>query len=158
VKEVRQKITGGEGIFERLASEHGEIGTLLRRVAASTSGSDVRTELYPKIREDLLAHAKAEEQEVYSKFRNIPELSGKMSHSADEHHRIEELIRQLDGMSTTEDRWGEVFRELTMLVQKHVLEEEQQIFSAAKKAMSKEESIALEEQYLRSKDEVIRTL
>lgn len=158
MKGFRQKITGGAGIFERLATEHGEVGTMLRRVAATTDRSDARKELYPKIREDLLAHAKAEEKEVYSRFRAIPELSGKMDHSADEHHRIEGYLQQLDALPIDGERWGEVFRELATLVQKHVMEEELQIFPDAKRALTREESESLEQQYLIAKDEVIRTL
>jgi hemerythrin superfamily protein len=151
LKGAKQALTGGAGIFERLSTEHGEISTLIRRVAATTAGSDVRTELFPKIRSELAAHARAEEKEVYSTFRGIPEIAGKMDHSADEHHRIESYLEQLSTMPFTDDRWGEVFREMMMLVQTHVVEEEQQIFPAAKKALTEDQSKALEERYLESK-------
>ena len=152
IKGARQRLTGGAGIFERLATEHGEVSTMIRRVAATTDDSDVRRELYPKIREQLLAHAHAEEKEVYSTFRTIPELAGKMDHSADEHHRIESYFQQLDAIPMTDDRWGTVFREMMTLVQSHVVEEEMQIFPDAKKAITKERSELLESRYLDEKE------
>lgn len=151
VKGAKQKLTGGEGIFERLATEHGEISTMIRRVAASTDESDVRKELFGKIRSELLAHSRAEEKEVYSRFRSIPELASRMNQSADEHHRIEAFLDQLAGMDITEDRWIEVFRDMMQLVQKHVTEEEQQVFPVAKKALSTEQSKELEDTYLQEK-------
>jgi hemerythrin superfamily protein len=151
LKGARQALTGGAGIFERLATEHGEISTLIRRVAATTETSDVRRELFTRIRTDLLAHAHAEEKEVYSSFRSMPSLAGKMDHSADEHHRIEGYLTQLDAMPMTDGRWIGVFREMMMLVQKHVMEEELQIFPLAKKALSKGQSEELENRYLESK-------
>ncbi|MDQ3031088.1 MAG: hemerythrin domain-containing protein [Myxococcota bacterium] len=158
VKGVRQALTGGAGIFERLATEHGEISTMIRRVAATTDDSDVRKELYPRIRSELLAHAKAEEKEVYSRFRTLPSLADKMGDAADEHHRIESLFDQLDAMSITDDQWISTFREMMTLVQKHVMEEELQVFPKAKKELSKEQSEELEGRYLDAKEDALTSL
>lgn len=152
LKGVRQEVTGGTGIFARLSTEHGEISTMIRRVAASGKHSNVRGELYPEIRRQLLAHAHAEEKEVYSVFRNVPELSGRMDHSADEHHEIERLLGELDAMKMTDDRWIETFRHLMGKVQKHVMEEEMQIFPVAKDAFGEQRSKALERTYLAAKE------
>lgn len=158
VKGARQALTGGAGIFERLATEHGEISTMIRRVAASTDDSDVRKELYPRIRSELLAHAKAEEKEVYSQFRLLPSLADAMDEAADEHHRIEDFFEQLDSMSTSDDRWISVFRDMMTLVQKHVMEEELQVFPKAKKELSKDQSEALESRYLDAKEDMIAAM
>lgn len=158
VKGARQEVTGGSGIFARLAKEHGEISTMIRRVAASGKDSDARRDLYPKIRQELLAHARAEEKEVYSVFRDVPELAGKMNQSADEHHEIERAIGELDGMPMTDDRWGEVFRGLMTTVQKHVMEEEMQVFPVAKKAFGEGRAEELEGIYLKAKDREIEAL
>ena len=52
----------------------------------------------------------------------------------------------------TDDRWGNVFREMMMLVQSHVMEEEMQIFPVAKKSITKENSELLESRYLDEKE------
>jgi hemerythrin superfamily protein len=140
-------VTGGAGIFERLATEHGEISTLIRRVAVTADGSEVRKTLYARIRTELGAHARAEEQEVYSTFRTLPELAGKIDAAADEHHRIEHFLRQLDAIAIDDRRWITIFREMMRLVQKHVLEEELVVFPAAKRAISREHSHQLEARF-----------
>ncbi len=152
MKGVRQEMTGGTGIFARLSTEHGEISTMIRRVAASGKHSKVRDELFPEIRRQLLAHAHAEEKEVYSVFRNIPELSDRMTQSADEHHEIERMLDELGTMNKADDGWIEKFRGLMGLVQRHVMEEEMQIFPKAKDALGRERSQELERIYLKTKE------
>jgi hemerythrin superfamily protein len=152
MKGMRQALTGGAGIFERLATEHGEVGTMLRRVALTGERSDARDELYEKIRTELRAHATAEEKKVYSRFRQIPELAEKMGHAADEHHEIETYLSKLDEMEPDDDQWIHLFREMAMKVQHHVVEEELRIFPIAKKALSKEEAEELESIYLDAKE------
>lgn len=152
VKGARQAMTGGAGIFERLATEHGEISTMIRRVAVSRDKSRIRAELFPRIRRDLLAHARAEEKEVYSSFRAIPELAERAAHAADEHHEIEHMLDELHRMPMDEDAWSTKFRELMRLVQRHVIEEELTIFPKAKKSFTRSQSEELEGRYLRKKD------
>lgn len=152
LKGARQQMTGGTGIFARLASEHGEISTMIRRVAASGSHSKIRDELFPEIRRQLLAHARAEEKEIYSVFRQIPELSEQMSKSTDEHHEIERMLDELENMNKSSDQWIEKFRGLMGLVQRHVMEEEMQVFPKAKAELDRERSQELERIYLDAKE------
>lgn len=148
---MRQVLTGGRGIFDRLATEHGEVGTMLRRVALTTDDSEVRDELYEKIRVELRAHAHAEESVVYARFRQIPGLAEEIRHAADEHHEIETYLAKLDQIDPNDDQWIDLFRELTMKVQRHVIEEELKIFPLAKRAMTREQSEELESVYLDAK-------
>lgn len=157
-KGAKQKLTGGEGIFARLASEHGEISAMLGRVAGSGEDSDARRELYPKIRRELLSHARAEEKEVYSVFRDVPDLSGKMNQSVQEHNQIENAIAELDRLPMSDERWTEVCRELVKTVQEHVREEEGDIFPVAKEAFGEGRAEELEAIYLKAKDVELESL
>jgi hemerythrin superfamily protein len=152
VKGARQALTGGSGIFERLATEHGEISTMIRRVSVSGHDSKVRSELFPRIRRELLAHARAEEREIYASFRAIPELAEHMERSADEHHQIERLLDELNMMPVTDDAWITKLREMMKLVQRHVMDEELTVFPKAKKSISRGQSEELEGRYLRAKE------
>lgn len=157
VKGARQALTGGSGVFERLATEHGEISTMIRRVSVSGHDSKVRAELFPRIRRELLAHARAEEREVYSSFSTIPELAEHMTHSAEEHHEIERMLDELNLMPVTDDTWITKLRELMKLVQRHVMDEELTVFPKAKKSISRGQSEELEGRYLRAKEAELGT-
>lgn len=152
VKGARQVLTGGAGVFERLATEHGELSTMIRRVAVSRDDSTVRAELFPRIRRELLAHARAEEKEVYANFRTIPELTEHMSRSTEEHDEIEAMLDELNTKPMTDESWIIRFRELMKLVQRHVMDEELTVFPKAKKSLSRGQSEELEGRYLRAKD------
>lgn len=158
LKSARQAITGGVGIFQRLAEDHGEISTLMRRVAASHEGSHVRAELFPTIRMELLAHARAEEKEVYSVFRAVPELAARMDRSVNEHETVARMLEQLTHMSMNDERWMEVFRELLAHVHEHVIEEEQVVFPIAKDALTRERSEQISESFLRQKEIELNSL
>lgn len=152
VKGARQALTGGSGVFERLATEHGEIATLIRRVAVSGHGSSIRAELFPRIRRELLAHARAEEKEVYASFRAIPELAEHVTHSVDEHHEIERMLDELNVMPVSDEAWIGKLRTLMKRVQRHVMDEELTVFPKAKKSLSRGQSEELEGRYLRAKE------
>src|ERR1700753_193722 len=62
---VKAGFNGLRGVCLHLAEEHGEVGALMKRVSKSTD-AEVRRELYPQIRADLLAHEHGELSEVYS--------------------------------------------------------------------------------------------
>jgi hemerythrin superfamily protein len=158
VKGAKQALTGGAGIFQRLAEEHGEISTMIRRVAASTHGSPVRAELFPRIKEELLAHAKAEEKEVYPVFRSLPEMEHLIGDAVNEHGKVDRMLRELSAMSYSDDRWIVIFRELMSEVQHHVLDEEQKVFPKAKRAMTREQSEELEGRFLRTKEGLVGSL
>jgi hemerythrin superfamily protein len=151
IKGAKQALTGGAGIFQILAEQHGEIGTMIRRVGASTKGSETRRELVPRIRRELLAHAKAEEKEVYPVFSTLPELSGKMVRSTQEHARMEELLNECDALGYDSDEFIERWHVFAAEVEKHVIEEEQQIFPKAKDALTREQSEALEVKFMQAR-------
>lgn len=158
VKGARQEVTGGSGIFARLSKEHGEITAMLGRVAASGQDSDARREVYPKLRHDLLSHVRAEEKEIYSALRDIPELTEKMKHSVEEHHEIERAVAELDRTSMSDERWTEIARGLMKTVQEHVREEEGDIFPVGKKAFGEGRAEELEGIYLKAKDRELEAL
>jgi hemerythrin superfamily protein len=151
LKGAKEAITGGVGIFKRLATEHGEITMLVRRVAASSKDAPIRAELLPKIRRELTAHAKAEEAEVYPVFRTLSVIGVAMDKSVTEHETVMGLLDQLEHMSTADDRWIEVFRDFAEKLHAHILDEEQTYFPRAKDALTRSQSEGLEERYVRAK-------
>jgi hemerythrin superfamily protein len=148
IKEVKQEITGGKGIFACLAKQHGEVGTLIRRVGMSTKDSSVRRELVPRIREELLSHAKAEEKEVYSVFRTLPALFGEMDHQKEEHEEITAKLNECIALGVDHEDFFSKWHAFAALVEKHVIEEEQKIFPKAKKALDEAQSEELERKFL----------
>src|SRR5262249_23227849 len=66
VKVVKARFLGLVGVFKTLTKQHGEITALLELAKISDHKF---TELWPKIRQELLSHEKAEVREVFPELR-----------------------------------------------------------------------------------------
>jgi len=146
-KSLGKALSGYPAIFRHLAGEHGEVATLMKRVADSTNDSEIRAELFPEIRRSLLAHAKAEEKEFYEPLRHHSETSGLIPQAIEEHRRIEELLEQLQRQSLATDDWLATFRTFKQAVEQHVEHEEEQLFPAAKQALTSEQAEQMDRRY-----------
>jgi hemerythrin superfamily protein len=158
LRAAKEVIQGHAGIFKRLAEEHGEVSVMLKRVAASTPDSDVRRELFPKIRQELLSHAKAEESEFYSLLRSREETSELVADSLEDHQEMEDLLAELSAMEPSSASWKDTFDRLVVAVQEHVKQEEDELFSEASDILSKEEAQEIEQRFLASKADFMAKL
>jgi hemerythrin superfamily protein len=141
------------GIFTQLMKEHGEVGALLKRVAM-TSDPQVRRELFPEIRESLLAHEEGELTELYPVLRQHSETRAMAIEHDAEATQLRDVIQVLHTTAFDAPTWGETFKQLVSLVEHHVQEEESQYFPKANDVLGKERAEQLETAYLRIKGQV----
>lgn len=155
-KQVKSKLSGDHGILNTLAKEHGEVSGLMMRIEASkddSDGADTRRDLFEKMVVELLSHAHVEERLFYSALERYPESQSKMKDARNEHHDMERIIGELDGIPYSSTEWMARFSELKDLVLHHVEEEESDIFDIAKDVMSKDELKAFDERYLEERQQ-----
>ncbi len=146
VKSAKATVEGLRGVFKKLTQEHGEVTALLLRVKAS-SDEDLRRDLFPKIRAELLAHESGERSEVYPVFRQHPELEKIAADHDREATELEQMLDQLDHTPVTDPSWGPSFEKLVELVSHHTHEEENDYFPEAMKVLGDEEAERLLEPY-----------
>jgi hemerythrin superfamily protein len=147
---IKHAAKGHTGILKKLAEEHAEVATLLKR-CTQTDDPDKREELFLKIREDLLSHAKAEEKIFYAKLEKAGNANKLITQSREDHREVEDMVERLSSMGYEGEDWGELCEELEASVSEHVETEEKQLFDQAKKALSNDELKSLERQYLEAK-------
>jgi hypothetical protein len=157
VKAAKAKVKGLTGVFEQLTREHGEVSALLLRVRSS-SDPKVREELFPTIRAELLTHEKGEVADVYSAFREHPELVDFADDHDTEALRLQTILGRLAEMDYADASWSGLFGELVELVTRHVKLEEDKYFPAASRIMGREESERLLEQYMATKQGAMQNL
>ena len=132
-------------IYDRLEKDHDTQRALIDAVQASAPGSEERTELWTRLRNELEAHASAEEQAFYSKLMAEPDGTDDTRHAVEEHQEMHEMIAKLDAMDTGADVWNQMFGELAHKVLHHVDEEEDEFFPDARETLSDaQEDAALE--------------
>jgi hemerythrin superfamily protein len=146
-KAAAKALGGYPGIFRHLAGEHGEVATLMKRVASASHDVETRAELFPEIRVHLLAHAKAEEKEFYEPLRQYPTVAGMIPQAIEEHRRIEEYLQRLDREGSATDSWLATFQDLLKTVEAHVEREESEMFPAAKQALEPRKAEEIRQRY-----------
>lgn len=155
VQGIVKRLEGYKGIFRRLAEEHAEVSVLLRRVLASSEVAEVRRDLFPKIRKEILSHARAEEQEFYSVLERYMETRDFVEHSGTDHRRIEILLDQLSVSDPAQPAWTETFRTLVQAIDDHVDDEEKRLFPIAKELLSEADVNAMEERFVAAKRSIL---
>jgi hypothetical protein len=163
-KQAKAALAGDAGVLNTLEGEHAEVGMLMR--ALMDEGHDdhdpealeCRRALYSRIRVQLLAHAKAEAQELYGVLELRPSTREDSLHAELEHREIEHLIRRLDHMSESDIGWMPTFATLQMKVEAHVREEEEIFFDEAKLVLDNDELREIDDRYRAAKRRYVELL
>jgi hemerythrin superfamily protein len=155
-KAAKAALEGLTGVFRHLAKEHGEVSALLLRLKAS-SDPDVRRELWPTIRRELLAHERGEIKELYPILRS----NSQTEEMANEHDRdageLDRAIEAVTAAAVDSANWSSALDVLVERVQQHVHQEEDEYFPTAQRVF-KDRASELLERYEHAKAEAMREL
>lgn len=150
-RKVASEALGYGGIFSTLQKDHAEVSTLMTRLGQTRASDDEygaeRRELFATIRDELLAHASAEETTFYARLKNRPEILAIIDESIEDHQRIEDLLEELDRLGTDSLIFDSRFKELFATVEHHVAEEENRLFLRAKEALTPKDIDELDEAF-----------
>jgi hypothetical protein len=146
VQAVKAGFNGLRGVFLHLAEEHGEVGSLIKRVRHSSDGS-VRRDHWPHIRNELLSHERAERQAVYPLLENFDSTRRVVAQHTAEANQLEDLITRIEVMDPNSAAWGTAFEQLAVMVEQHVEEEEGDFFLKAQIELGEDEAEAVLSRY-----------
>ena len=155
VKVVEARLRGLVGVFKTLSEQHGEVGSLLKRVKNDPSK---RVALWPKIRQELVSHEKAELREVYPVLSEHPETRALALQHDVEASELSMLIDRIHACEILSEEWGMLFDQLVELVEQHVREEENDIFPKAQEVMGAARAREIEPRFLSAKKQVAAAL
>ncbi|CAL9588235.1 hypothetical protein SUDANB145_05171 [Streptomyces sp. enrichment culture] len=101
----------------------------------------------------LIAHASAEEDEVYPALRRYKNVDGEdVDHSVHEHHEANEaLLALLEVEDTTSDAWDEGLEELVTAVNHHADEEERTLLNDARENVGEDRRAELGQKFLEAR-------
>lgn len=136
-----------ETIYDALRESHETQRSLLRKLLRSKPGTRERLDLFTALRVELGAHEAAEERFLY-----VPILMHDMGlepsrHALHEHHEIDELVEDVQGLDAAGDAWLEKARELSKKVHHHLREEEHKFFQVSGKILAATEKTRLAARY-----------
>lgn len=135
-------------IYDELRASHARQRRLCSSmVRTQATNSARRKALFEELRIELAAHAAAEERYLY-----VPILMHDMGlnsarHALAEHHEMDELVEDLQGLDPGGEAWGTKASELAHKVRHHLKEEETKFFQVSGKLLSATRKERLAKQY-----------
>jgi hemerythrin superfamily protein len=137
-------------IFELLRRDHRNVRALLDAIEGAADDRQ-RQALFAQLVNEVEAHSQAEDDVFYTSIEGGAELADLIDDARHEHDEVESMLEELDGIPVSGDDWLEKVREIRMLIEHHVAEEEQLIFPLAERALGSDEALRLGGEFLRAK-------
>lgn len=94
------------------------------------------------------SHSAAEEEEFYSKLMAETWGQDAARHSVAEHHEMDEIVEELNEMDMSSPGWLTRFKTLKHDYEHHMEEEEDEVFTRAKKVVGEEDNDAYGQRFL----------
>jgi iron-sulfur cluster repair protein YtfE (RIC family) len=123
--------------FELLKTDHEKVSQLFKEIE-SASGQRKR-QVFTQLKAELDVHAHIEEKILYPALENTEEAREITLEAYEEHKVVKDLLAELASGGAPNEEWDAKLTVLKENVEHHVEEEEGELFSKARKALSSEE-------------------
>jgi hypothetical protein len=158
-RKVEKALTGEEpeiDLLDTLREEHEQVAVLLEQLVESSSAGKRRA-LLAEIKANLIPHLRAEEKILYDALianrAKAVQQNGEEGHI--EHQLADRTLKLLEKMdSPTSAGFGAGAKVLKELVEHHVEEEENNVWSDAKRLFTADQRKRMNRQYLAAKARV----
>ena len=140
--------------FALLKADHEKVAGILKTIEDTTERAvKGRDELFARLKAELDLHAQIEEEILYPALENTDEAREITLEAYEEHRLVKQLLAELEAEPKDTEEWTAKFTVLKENIEHHVEEEEGEMFTKARKALSEEEIEALGEQLQNAKQQ-----
>jgi hemerythrin superfamily protein len=124
-------------VYEFLENDHKQVSEIFQQLMDThNEATETRDKLFNKLKNALEAHTEAEEKVFYPALRDPQKTHDLTLEAIEEHHVIDQLLEELEGMSKVSDEWMAKLTVLKENVEHHVEEEENDLFPKARQVLS----------------------
>lgn len=119
-------------ILTALKNDHKELKQILSEIEGTTERTaKKRAALFAKFKEEIVAHARAEEKAVYDELLEVLKKDDRdtILEGYEEHHLVDKWVPEIVQLSPTEESWPAKCKVLKEMLEHHIEEEEDEIFS-----------------------------
>ena len=134
-------------IFEALRESHEIQRDLAEKLVQTSGDTPERRELFDLLKNELFAHAVAEDRYFYIPLMMTDSGLNISRHALAEHHKMDELLEQLTETEFSNPGWLAVAKKLSETVHHHLKEEEHGFFQQAGKILEDKEKESLAMKY-----------
>jgi len=123
-----------------LKDDHDKVKKMLADGEETTERAEkTRTEVFAKIKEEMLIHERIEEEIFYPALKQHPKAKEIVLEGFEEHHVVDEIMGELEATDVTDEQWGAKFKVMKENIEHHIEEEESEMFKQARQVFSSEE-------------------
>ena len=134
-------------IFEALRESHEIQRDLAEKLVQTSGDTPERRELFDQLKNELFAHAVAEDRYFYIPLMMTDSGLNITRHALAEHHEMDELLEQLTETEFSNPGWLSIAKKLSETVHHHLEEEEHGFFQQAGKILEDKEKETLAKKY-----------
>lgn len=126
--------------FQLLKEDHKKAKSLFQQIEPTTENAvKTREELFAKLKQELEIHTQIEEEIFYPSIKREAETREITLEGFEEHHVAKMLLKELEGLEVSDERWTAKFKVLKENVEHHIEEEEEEMFQKAREVLSEED-------------------
>jgi hemerythrin-like domain-containing protein len=123
-----------------LKTDHDKVKRLLADLETTTErGVKTREELFATIKGELTIHETIEEEIFYPALKSHPKAKDIVLEGYQEHHVVDLLMGELEGMDVSDERWGAKATVMKENIEHHIEEEEGDMFKKARQVFDRQE-------------------
>jgi hemerythrin-like domain-containing protein len=131
---------GSNDAIELLEADHRRLEDLLKQGEDTTERAvKTRTALLERITRELGAHELIEEKVLYPALKAHPEARDIVLEGYQEHHVADLIVKELQTLPRSDERWGAKFKVLKENIEHHIEEEEGEMFKTARAVLSRDD-------------------
>ena len=123
-----------------LKDDHDKVKKMLADGESTTErGEKTRTELFAKLKEEMVLHERIEEEIFYPALKEHPKAKDIVLEGFEEHHVVDEIMGELEATDVTDETWGAKFKVMKENIEHHIEEEEGEMFKQARQVFENDE-------------------
>ncbi len=123
-----------------LKADHDKVKKMLADGEETTERAEVtRTELFERIKAEMLIHERIEEEIFYPALKAHPKAKDIVLEGYEEHHVVDEIMGELEALPVTDETWGAKFKVMKENIEHHIEEEEGEMFKTARQVFEADE-------------------
>jgi hemerythrin superfamily protein len=123
-----------------LKEDHDRFKKMLTEGEETTErATKTRTELFAKLKSELLVHERIEEEVLYPALKKHPKARELALEGYEEHHVVDTILAELEQTRPSDETWAAKFKVVKEHLEHHIEEEETQMFPKARSAFSEDD-------------------
>lgn len=136
-------------IYDALRESHERQRELAAALINTQGESEYRADTFQQLKQELAAHATAEERYFYIPLMMSDDGIDLSRHALAEHHELDELVETLEETEMSSPTWLVYAKKLADEVHHHLKEEEHKFFQMSGKILTEQQKEQLGPHYLK---------